>query len=451
MYTEVIGRRLLAVWQKRTGEVVTPRSFFEDTYYPLFLAHNRLLQWINNSPFVRGSQADRAGQLTHLHKLLDGATAAGGAGLDASIAPGFPAAGTTATTAGQVSYAPNLWQGSADAGYCAWLGAAAGIGVSGGLCLALGEEEVLWAIIEGWSHYRAVLEARPQMKGNQVETWNGQWLAHRFGPDYDPARPLEGFAVDALLIQQASGWGLPTHSWVNVLLRLASQLPNTTAYVYSLGQTNRTLGFVPLYLEELKTLPELAHRLFKLDGTGERWPVLAEAYETRVGFARACESGAVGLVALEPANLRKAVAATLGPAKNPAQAIQQDIYQLWLTAMLNSNAPTITTAGYASSGPSGPEVEDLAKRLAEALQRYAAHEPGKKKGRGTTAFAQLVQQVFVPSVTPFINQLTVLLNATPAGPEYRDLFMEAVILTQQLSVARFALFQAVLKFRYTAG
>jgi hypothetical protein len=337
-------------------------------------------------------------------------------------------------------------------GYCAWVGAAAGIGVSGGLSLVLGEEAILWAIMEGWPHYRALLQARPDMKGNQVETWNGQWLAHRFGPAYNPASPMEGFGIEELLIKQAGGWALPTYSWVGLLLRLAPHLPDTTAYVYSLGQTNRTIGFVPLRLSELRTLKEMAHQLFQLDGLGEHWQLLSEAYETRLGLARACETGAVGLVALEPANLRKVVAAPLGPPKNPAQAIQQEIYQLWLTAMLHNSPTTATTSGQAvPAGPTADQVSDLAKRLAEALLKYAAHEPGKSKGRGKTVYAQLVERVFVASVAPFISQLTVLLNATPAGPEYRDLFLEAVELTQQLSIPRFTLFQALLKFRYAAG
>ena len=451
MYCEVMGRQLLKVWCKQTGEVVTPREFFEQTYYPLFLADARLLQWVANSPFAQAkgvSAEHRQAQLNRLHELIAQATAVNGPGLDASIAPGFPAAGTTATTAGQVSdLAP---RSTADSGYYAWIGAAAGIGVSGGLTLALGEEVILWALLEGWTHYRELLRERPEMKGNQIETWNGQWLAHRFGPAYEPAQPMKGFPLEQILVQQPGGQALSTHSWVNLLLMLAPHLPDTTAYVYSLGQTNRTVGFVRLHLSELRTLPELAHRLFTLDGSGADWPKLSAAYETRLGLGRACETGSLGLVALEPTPLRTVIATKLGPPKNPAQALKQETYKLWLTAMLHHTQSTDATAT-PTGGPSGQQLTEAAERLAEGLLRYAAHEPGKSKGRGTTKYAQLVQQVFVPSIPAFIRQLTLLLEATPAAPEYRELFLDSVNLTQGLSASSFAMFQALLKFRYTAG
>lgn len=451
MYTEVIGRRLLKTWQRRTGEVATPRAFFEQTYYPLFLADSRMLQWVTNSPFAQGGKAVNAeirpAQLQRLHELLAQATAPNGPGIDASLAPGFPAAGTTATTAGQVSdLAPRM---GPDAGYCAWMGAAAGIGVAGGLSLALGEEEILWALLEGWPHYRALLTARPEMKGNQIETWNGQWLAHRFGPAYNPAQPMKGFPVEEILVQQPGGLALSTHSWVGLLLRLAPHLPDTTAYVYSLGQTNRTVGFVPLHLRELRTLPDIAQRLFTLDGTGEHWQKLSTAYETRLGLGRACEAGSLGLVALEPARLRNALAVVAGPPKNPAQALQHETHKLWLTAMLHNTTQPAALA--APAGPSGKQITEAAERLAEGLLKYAAHEPGKSKGRGKTKYAQLVQGVFVPGRPAFIRQLTELLEATPASAEYRGLFLDTVQLTQELSGASFTLFQALLKFRYTAG
>lgn len=440
MYTEAIGQRALDTWRAQTGEQLSARAFFDRYFYPLFFDDARLLQWVSNSPFTRPNLS-RAQQLAELHALVHAATQPGGRGLDLSLAPGFPAAGTTATTAGQVSdRAPAPDEETA---YRAWLGAGLGVGVAGGLCLSFEEPVVIEALLEGWPHYRALLASYPALKGNQVETWNGQWLAHRFSPAYDPTLPLAGLDAPTLLGSRGAGCVLPTHAWVSLLFRLSQVLPDTTAYVYSLGQTNTTVGFVLLRLGEIASLRELAHRLFTLDGSGEQWALLSQAYETRVGLGRACETGVLGLHALEPASLRQALASPPTRARNPTQARQQQLFILWITAMLNS----LPAAG----GPSTAELTAAATRLAESLRSYAAHEPGKQKGRGKTNFMQLVEGAFVSSVPAFIESLTKMLAASPAGADYREVFLEAVTLASELPQPRYKLYQSLLRFNYVAS
>lgn len=443
MYTDYIGQRLLRVWLERTGEELTARQFFDTQIYPLFFAQDKLLQWIVNSPFTQRPSAAarlspggvRAYQLAQLHELADAMPAQRP---DASFAVGYPAAGTGATTSGQV------WEGAprpnAEAVFRSWIGAALGVGVAGGLCLLLHDADVLWALCEGWSHYRTLLDQHPQVKGNQVETWNGQWLAHALSSSYDPAQPLAGFDFAGLLDERSGVVAIRSHAWVSLLFHLAQHLPGpqSAAYVYSLGKTNRTVGFIPLRLAEIRTLPQLCHRLFELSGAGERWQVLSETYETRLGFAAACEAGSVGLVALEPAKLRDVAVAAAGPAKTPAAARQQEIYQLWLAAMLHQES---------IPGPTLPEAAD---RLALVLLRYAAHDPGPHKGRGLTKYGQLVEQTFTRSLPGFIKQLTELLKATPEAGDFREEFQDAVALVGELTPARFALFMSLVRFRYVA-
>ena len=444
MYTEYVGQQLLRVWLGQTGEELTAREFFDTQLFPLFFASDKMLQWVVNSPFTQrfpdaqrlAGREERAYQLEQLHRLAEQTTGPP----DASFAVGFPAAGTTATTSGQVwDRAPRA---DAEAIYRSWLGAALGIGVAGGLCLLLTDADVLWALCEGWAHYRRLLDQHPQVKGNQVESWNGQWLAHVLSDRYDPNQPLAGFDFAALLDEKGGVMAIRPHPWVALLFALAQHLPGpqATAYVYALGKTNRTVGFIPLRLAEIRTLPQLYHRLFNLSGTGEQWAALSEAYETRLGLAAACEAGSLGLVALEPARLRDAVAAAPGPANSPAAARRQETYQLWLAAMLHQDSPDATPS---------VTLPEAADRLALALLRYAAHEPGTQK-RGITKYERLVEQVFDNSLPGFIRQLTDLLKATPAAAEFREEFMEAVHLVGELAPARFAVFMSLLRFRYVA-
>ncbi|NCB55415.1 MAG: hypothetical protein EOM49_10870, partial [Epsilonproteobacteria bacterium] len=42
--------------------------------------------------------------------------------------------------------------------------------------------QILLDIFEGWSYYRQYLEKYPLLKGNQINTWNGRWISHRYLP-----------------------------------------------------------------------------------------------------------------------------------------------------------------------------------------------------------------------------------------------------------------------------
>ena len=439
MYTSYIGQRLLALYNRHpdTARVLTARQFFEQQLYPKFFEPAKYLQWVPNSPFaqavaardlVPGGPTAAEIRLTKLHRNIEMVAP------DASFVIGFPAAGVEGTTSGQVSNVGPVV--SSDEIYCSWIGGALGVGVSGGLSLLLDEDDVLWALYEGWARYRKFLDQRPTMKGNQIDTWNGHWLAHVFGDRYDPEHPTDELEIK--LTDTAGTLSMPTREWVQVLFALARHYPaqNLTAYVYSLAQTNRTIGFMPLRLGAINRVRHLHDQLFLFPATlqSASEDELLRLYTTQYSFGRACQQGAIGLAAIEPAKLREYMP---GPqdkskaltAKTEESAIQFAFYQIWILAMLNNQ-----------------ELFDAADRLAVALQRYSGTAT-----QGKMNIERQIEKVFVKHRPAFIERLTEILEeAKSAAADYVAVFNTTVLQVMLMPVDNFPLFIILTRFRYVA-
>ena len=437
MYTSYIGRRFLALWNERTGRALSARQFFDEELHPVFFAHDKYLQWVPNSPFaqkvaqkdlVPGTTAAEV-QLTKLHRNVRELAP------DASFVLGFPAAGTTGTTSGQVSGVGPVVE--AEDVYCSWIGGALGVGVSGGLTLLLDEDEVLWTLYEGWATYRSLLDQRDGLKGNQIDTWNGRWLTHAFDPDFNPRRPLAYFDFDEALDTKDGRSALRTQAWVRVLFALATRYKQrVTAYVYSLAQTNRTVGFVPLELGEVEDLYQLSQRLFHLSPDIRDWQKLSSLYDTHYGFARACQLGSIGLAAIEPAKLQDYLPGKDKKInlKTDADRLQFDIYQLWILAMLNNQ-----------------DLYDAADRLAATLHDFARRDAHPDSGRGKKNLDRQVEAVFVKSRPLFIDRLAdMLAEAGSAATRFHEVFDAAVRQVMLMPVDNFPLFIILVRFRYIA-
>lgn len=440
MYTSYIGRRLLTLYREKTGEDVSARQFFEQQLHPLFYAHKRYLQWVPSSPFAQkvaqgslvAGKTEADIQLATLHHKI--ATVAP----DASFVIGFPAAGVEGTTSGQVSgVGPKV---GSDEIYCSWIGGALGIGVSGGLSLLLDEDDVLWTLFQGWTHYRTYLEQRPSMKGNQIDTWNGHWLAHALSPLFEAAHPWDEFSIE--LTDTSGTLSMPTKEWVQVIFSLASHYKrNLIAYVYSLAQTNRTVGFVPLHLDGINRVRDLNSKLFLFPEAVQSagTDALLRLYSTYYGFARACQLGAIGLAAIEPAKLRDYVGGSnYAPKplsiKTEEAAIQFAFQQIWILAMLNNQ-----------------ELYTAADRLAEALHQFTQRNDHRDSGRGKKNLDRQAEGVFVRNRAAFIERLTdILAEAGSQAASYLDVFDEAVRQATLMPVDNFPLFIILTRFRYVA-
>jgi hypothetical protein len=436
MYTSYIGRRFLALWNERTGRDLSARQFFDEELHPVFFAHDKYLQWVPNSPFaqkvaqkdlVPGTTAAVV-QLEKLHRNVRELAP------DASFVIGFPAAGTTGTTSGQVSgVGPRV---APDDVYCSWIGGALGVGVSGGLTLLLDEDEVLWALYEGWKTYRTLLGQYDGLKGNQIDTWNGRWLTHALDEEFKPRQPLANFRFDEALDTKEGSSALKTQAWVKVLFALARHYKQrVTAYVYSLAQTNRTIGFVPLELDAVENMYQLSQRLFQLSPDIRDWQKITDLYETHYGFARACQLGSIGLAAIEPAKLQDYLPGNDKKInlKTAADRLRLDIYQLWILAMLNNQ-----------------ELYDAADRLAATLHNFARRDEHRDSRRGKVKLGRLAETVFEKKSRPaFIERLAdMLAEAGSSAAAFRNTFDEAVRQVMLMPVDNFPLFITLVRFRY---
>ena len=369
MITATIGKIFLEAYNKKHSTNYDAKSFFVDVYHPLFFDSNKYLQWVTNSPFVQMKKGQKVETLTsdeRKEKLQEFiAKIDESKSPDSSIAPGYPASEEKefATTSGQVT---NLdLSVSKDDYYLSWVGSSLGIGLQGGLSILFSNPEILLDIFEGWKLYRKALDENQKLKGNQVNTWNGQWLAHRYDKgNYYTEQPMAGF--NPFETSKDGMMSIATQTWTKLLIGITRQFssPKMMGYVYNFGQTNTTLGFIPFNLEHIRRPIELYQRLFGED-EGRK---AEELWGTEKGFRTCCQKGAIGIEAMQPKGLKQYMTADKGlklPKYDEKQIISFHTYQIWLLAMLNNQ-----------------EMWDKSLEFAKALKSYA--ESGKK-GRTTNS------------------------------------------------------------------
>ena len=369
MITANIGKIFLEAYNKKYSTNHDAKSFFVDVYYPLFFDSNKYLQWVTNSPFVQMKKGQKVETLTsdeRKEKLQEFiAKVDESKSPDSSIAPGFPASEEKefATTSGQVT---NMdLSVSKDDYYHAWIGSSLGVGLQGGLSILFSNPEILLDIFEGWKLYRKALDETEKLKGNQVNTWNGQWLTHHYDKgNYFAEQPMAGFSP--FETSKEGMMSIATQTWTKLLIGITRQFssPKMMGYVYSFGQTNTTLGFIPFNLEHIRRPIELYQRLFGKD-EGRK---AEELWGTEKGLRACCQKGAIGIEAMQPKGLKQYMTSDKGvklPKYDEKQIISFHTYQIWLLAMLNDQ-----------------EMWDKSLEFAKALKSYA--ESGKK-GRTTNS------------------------------------------------------------------
>ena len=87
-----------------------------------------------------------------------------------------------------------------------------------------------------------------------------------------------------------------------ILINIALSVPeqNLMGYVYSYGQTNTTIGFIPFILSQIRCPIALYIKFFGMNGRRDA----EDLYGTAFGFDKACQAGVIGIKALEPKGLR---------------------------------------------------------------------------------------------------------------------------------------------------
>ena len=393
MITATIGRMFLEAYNRKYGKKYDAKTFFIEVYHPLFFDSNKYLQWVQNSPFVQMKKGQKVETLTaeeRKEKLQDFFEKVDECKTpDASIAPGFPASEEKefATTSGQVTNL-NLVTDKDDI-FLSWIGSSLGIGLQGGLSILFSNPEILLDIFEGWILYRKALNERPQLKGNQVNTWNGQWLSHCYGRGFIASQPMAGFTPYETT--KEGGMNIATQSWTKVLIGISRHFdsPKMMGYVYNLGQTNTTLGFIPFDLEHIRRPIELYKKLFD-----EEEGLKAEKlWGTEKGFRTCCQKGAIGIEAMQPKGLKQYMVDDKGAKlpkydeKDKEQVINFHTYQIWLLAMLNN--------------------EELWTKSIEFAQTLKSHTEKSKNGK-TTNSRQIDAVLSATNKKTFIEALTTI-------------------------------------------
>lgn len=373
MYATTIGRTFLKAYNCKFKTEYTARSFFEEVFVPLFFDHHKYMMTAGNSPLenpklswddmIKGNKPFETPERRHerINKMIDKIE---NEKADASIAIGYGVVDAAAATTGQIT---NIaFPDCKEDIYFSWMGAGLGIGVIGGLTILFNHEELLLDIFEGWHYYRQYLEKYPLLKGNQINTWNGRWISHRYDWEYDADDPLMGF--NPLEPMNDGLFYLQTISWVDVVVGIARKnpMPDLVGYLYSIGQTNTTIGFIPFKLQDIIRPSQLYAKIFGETAWVQNRKKVEKLYGTAMGLRAACMTGCIGIPAMEPKGLRAFFPMEKGMKKisyksDDEQEITFNTYLIWILAMLNKE-----------------ELWNLSCEFAELLLKYEA-DAGKAK------------------------------------------------------------------------
>jgi hypothetical protein len=402
-----IGKVFLDAYNEKFKSNYTAKEFFLEKYFHLFFDYEKYMQWVTNSPFVQGikkgiapNAAERKLKLDILIEKISKNEA------DASIAIGFPSLDLTASTSGQIT-SMRLPLKEDDV-YLSWIGSGFGIGVQSGLSILFDNKQLLLDLYEGWQLYRDFLNKTPSLRANQINTWNGQWIAHRYNKiTYDVSNPTASF--DPFGAMKDGGLEVTTQSWTKVLVGIAHNYPNTlmTGYVYSLGQTNITVGFVPFELPRIRQPYELYTKYF---GTTNK-ELVEQLFGTAFGFTRACQMGAIGINAMEPKGFRDCLVKGVipkYPITDDEKKVNYNTYQIWILAMLNNE-----------------KLWENALQIAKTLNSYSFSDINAKKVKSqevTNLLASVNKKQFIDGLTNIVKgsqeveqlaEIAALINAMP--------------------------------------
>ncbi|NWJ51131.1 MAG: hypothetical protein HXX14_09705 [Bacteroidetes bacterium] len=428
MITATIGKKFLKAYNAKYQTQYSAKEFFIEKYLPVFFDHPKYMMTGGNSPLENpkiqwksGKYPSQEERKTRIAKIIEKIETSEP---DASIAIGFPSLDLNSTTSGQTTNL-KLPVDTNDI-YCSWIGSGLGVGIQGGLCILFDNEKILLDLYDGWEFYRSFLNNTPQLRGNQINTWNGQWLAHKFDSikfcEDDPTADLHIFETKDDSIE------VKTQSWVIILSRIAFTLhnPQLIGYVYNLGQTNTTIGFIPFKLPKIRKPFELYQKIFGVNNNGERHKQLETLFGTAFGFKRACQKGMIGIEALEPKGLRDIIEKSKWPSnkEDEKSELTYNIYQIWILAMLNNET-----------------LWDQAQIIASALERYASGTEKARKTRSNilkTLLESVNKKQFIENLIPII-----------ADTNEESIFEEVAKLINIMPTDNVPYFLTLIRFQYS--
>lgn len=406
MITSNIGKIFLEAYNEENGTSYDARTFFLEQFYPLFFDQNKQMMYVINSPFVqqlpscrdciKGIKSfedieQRAKRLNAFIEKVENNDA------DMSIAIGYPSIEVNAKTSGQVT--DLKMNTSKEDIFLSWIGGALGITVSGGVSILFSHKNILLDIFKGWKFYRKALNETLMLDGNKINSWNGQWLFHYYDQrEYEEENPLANFAP--YKVDKDGIIGIETQTWTKILIGISRKYDNSQllGYIYSFGQTNTTIGFVPFDLSQIRRPIHLYKKMFGMYNSRNA----EDLWGTAIGFKTACTYGVIGIKAMEPKGLRdyvypkgnKAPKQPKAP-KNENERTNFNVYKIWILAMLNND-----------------DLWEKSQELAELLNDASCNKnksiSTKPKNLVEAMLAATNKKLFVEAATeviPFIDKI----------------------------------------------
>ncbi|MEG1999278.1 MAG: hypothetical protein RR015_04615, partial [Bacteroidales bacterium] len=284
-------------------------------------------------------------------------------------------------------------QSSSDDSMLSWVGDALSIGVSGGITILFEDESVLLDLFKGWKYYREYVNAHPMMKGNQINTWNGVWLAYYYGPHYNERMPvnLEKISKDAVGIMSLS-----TTNWISILKGIINQKKKDTmvGYLYQIKQQNLTYGFIPFSFNEIRRPFQLYKKLFGEQALVRDHAKMELLFGGGIGLHAVCRRGAIGVRSMEPKGLHEYMVTSskrknIKKPQNEDDTITYNIYLTWIMAVLNNADLWNQTV---------PIIQELI-----SYQNGAAKQRTNRKNNVETLLESRTMDIFLKHLIPLIQ------------------------------------------------
>ena len=219
-------------------------------------------------------------------------------------------------------------------------------------------------------------------------------------------------------------------SWTKLLFGISRQYADVQmmAYLYNIGQTNTTYGFLPFLLNEIRRPIDLYKKLF---GPMMDHDSIEELYGTAFGLSEFCKLGVIGLQALEPKGVKDFIFTQRNqekvkmPKSTQILEITYKTYQIWILAMLNNQ-----------------ELWDKSRTYAEVLHKFV-YDNDKKN---STKRKNLVEKVLSAcNKRNFISGLTDIIE------EYsNNACIEMAQEVNMMSVENVPYFLALIRFHFVS-
>lgn len=403
MYATTVGGTFLNAYKQKFKKDYSAKAFFEEIFIPLFFDHPKYMMTAGNSPLenpklswedmIKGkklfeSPEQRQDRISKMINKIETEKASD------TIAKGYPILDVTAGTSGQIT---NIeLPDNKDDIYLSWIGAGLGIGVEDNITILFDHEQLLLDVFEGWIYYRDYLERTPLLKGNQINTWNGHWISHRYGYFFDDSDPILG--MNPLEKTKEDLFNLPTINWIKVLLGISLQFSqnNLTGYLYNIGKSNTTIGFIPFIIQDIRRPNEFYERIFGRSSLLQNIKQIENLYGTAFGLRTACQHGSIGVQAMEPNGLRAFLPTDKGTKKisyngnDEEQRITFNIYLIWILAMLNNE-----------------KLWDTSREIAQQLIKYKIGAEKSRTNRKTDVenlLSSTTSKQFLLNLIPIIEE-----------------------------------------------